>query len=81
MSLTVLVALGALASQDSGTRLPSFEERLLATIEEGANLKKGPADFGDPVVFSCDGRSVAYRAEKDGKTFVVVGDDKGPKYL
>ncbi|MGB2867380.1 MAG: hypothetical protein WBD36_02925 [Bacteroidota bacterium] len=53
----------------------SFDERLLATIPADLNIVSN-----DDVVFSPDGRSVAYTAERDRKHVVVVNNARQSEY-
>jgi hypothetical protein len=78
LALATLLTACSDASESSPAELApdvSFEETLLATI---------PAEYGEEVlatvVFSPDGRTVAYWAEEDGEQFVLIDGEAGPRY-
>ena len=52
-----------------------FEEKLLGTIPADLNVVSN-----DDVVFSADGRNVAYVAERERKRVVMVNDTRGPEF-
>jgi roadblock/LC7 domain-containing protein len=66
--MSVMVLLGCL---QAGPPV-SFEDRILSSIPEGA-------EAGD-ILFSPDGRQVAFRARQGGKAFVMVNQARGPAF-
>jgi len=78
--LALLPVLGSLVPQGSkeARNAPlSLDEKLLATMPEGAWVGKAGSDL--PAI-SSDGRAAAYLAAKDGKSSIVVGDHPGEAF-
>lgn len=49
-------------------------------VDIGGETGGGAYDQADSPIFSPDGKSVAYRAEIDGKNYVIAGEEKAGPY-
>lgn len=71
-SVTLAVGLMGLIIPSAAQQDVSFEEKVLSKVPAGLY----PTD----IVFSPDGRQVAYKVTKDGRAHMVVNNELGPSY-
>lgn len=74
-ALTLLTTFLSCRGGNEMNHAASFDQKLLGTIPADLNVVSN-----DDLVFSPDGRSVAYTAERDRKHVVVVNNARQPEY-